>query len=201
MSQQNSSSKRFWLRNPEKADLNQYWYSEGTLQALVQELVMSGCQHVAFLSTPSVFFSLPEDTPPRLGSFLFDLDEKWSGLPAFVRYDFNDPTGFTGVDAGSCDGFVIDPPFITQEVWEKYAETVRHLATRDPDTQKISAKIVASTIPENAPFMEELLGVRACPFKPSIPHLVYQYCFYTNYQPSEQALGCPNPEIPDEEED
>lgn len=34
------------------------------------------------------------------------------------------------------------------------------------------------------------------PFKPSIPHLVYQYDFYANYETT--ALAAKNPEIPDD---
>ncbi|CAN0468825.1 unnamed protein product, partial [Phaeothamnion confervicola] len=43
-------------------------------------------------------------------------------------------------------------------------------------------RILASTISENAPLMLELLRVRPVAFKPSIPNLVYQYDFYTNYE-------------------
>lgn len=41
--------------------------------------------------------------------------------------------------------------------------------------------------------MEELLNVKPQIFQPSIPHLVYQYRFYTNYESEE--LNKPNPEI------
>lgn len=43
--------------------------------------------------------------------------------------------------------------------------------------------------------MKELLGVTPQAFQPSIPNLVYQYNFYTNYTPT--ALGKKNPEIPE----
>ena len=39
--------------------------------------------------------------------------------------------------------------------------------------------MIGSTITENAAFMHEVLGVRPVRFQPSIPHLVYQYDFYT----------------------
>lgn len=41
--------------------------------------------------------------------------------------------------------------------------------------------------------MESLLGCQPQVFKPSIPHLVYQYALYTNY-PSQQ-LCVANPEL------
>lgn len=82
---------------------------------------------------------------------------------------------------------MIDPPFITREVWGKYAETVRLLL-------KPEGKILLSSILENADMLGELLGVRPVAFQPSIPHLVYQYNFYTNYL--SQGLERRNPEIP-----
>jgi EEF1A lysine methyltransferase 1 len=56
--------------------------------------------------------------------------------------------------------------------------------------------VLASTIPENAAFMEELLGVRPRRFRPSIPHLVYQYAMYCNYD--SPGLDVPNPEVPED---
>jgi hypothetical protein len=43
--------------------------------------------------------------------------------------------------------------------------------------------------------MAELLGCHPCAFMPSIPHLVYQYYFYTNYP--ETVLNVKNAEIPE----
>ncbi len=45
--------------------------------------------------------------------------------------------------------------------------------------------------------MEELFGARPAVFRPSIPHLVYQYDLYINYVAASAALNTPNPEIPD----
>lgn len=53
--------------------------------------------------------------------------------------------------------------------------------------------MLCSTIGENAEFMEELLGAVPRAFKPSIPHLVYQYSLYTNYE--SDRLSASNPEI------
>mgnify|MGYP001808207540 CR=1 FL=1 len=35
-------------------------------------------------------------------------------------------------------------------------------------------RVIASTVAENGPLMRELFGAMPCPFKPAIPHLVYQ---------------------------
>lgn len=45
-------------RVPENGDFNQYWYSAKTIEALVAE-VEENSTKAAFLSTPSILFSLP----------------------------------------------------------------------------------------------------------------------------------------------
>jgi hypothetical protein len=79
---------------------------------------------------------------------------------------------------------VIDPPFITREVWEKYAATANFLLSE-------GGRLICTTIRENAAMMNELLQARAASdtlswpsadslqvkpqrFQPCIPHLVYQ---------------------------
>ena len=91
---------------------------------------------------------------------------------------------------------VIDPPFITREVWEKYTEAVKLLLKKD-ENNVIDGKLLCSTIDENKDFMMELLNVAPTVFRPSIPNLVYQYNFYTNYKDDAQLEK--NPEIPDME--
>ena len=83
---------------------------------------------------------------------------------------------------------VIDPPFITQEVWEKFALTCNIVL-------KPKGKIILTTVAENEKLLHRLLGVTPTRFKPSIPHLVYQYNLFTNY-PSERFSQL-NPEIPE----
>ncbi len=56
-------------------------------------------------------------------------------------------------------------------------------------------KILGTTIGENAPFLERLLGLRPCVYQPSIPHLVYQYNVYVNYD--SERMSKRNPEIPE----
>ena len=49
----------FLVRNKEKSDLNQYWYSKATINFMVSECEVYG-KRIAFLSTPSVFFTLKD---------------------------------------------------------------------------------------------------------------------------------------------
>jgi len=157
----------------------------------VETVCASEDTKACFLSTPSVYFSLSEDVRAR--SWCFDLDEQWKSDRGFVRYDFNAPVDFANAEAlkGTFDMAVIDPPFITREVWEKYAETARFLL-------KPGGAVMGSTIAENEGFMKELLNCEPQTFMPSIPTLVYQYKFYASYPSS--SLREKNPEIPDDDE-
>ena len=56
---------------------------------------------------------------------------------------------------------VIDPPFITREVWEKYTESAHALLKEKPAYNSESGQVIGTTVAENAPFMEELLGCKA----------------------------------------
>lgn len=81
---------------------------------------------------------------------------------------------------------VIDPPYITEEVWNKYAEASRFLL-------KEGGLILGSTIDENEEMLKNMLDLHRIKFRPSIPNLVYQYSFYVNYD--DEACNEKNPEI------
>lgn len=61
----------FLIKHKENADLNQYWYSNKTIEVLVNESTANGPK-CAFLSTPSVYFSLT-DQNVKSNSFVFDV--------------------------------------------------------------------------------------------------------------------------------
>ena len=71
---------------------------------------------------------------------------------------------------------VIDPPFITREVWEKYADCAKLLLN-----QGGPRLYLISTIDENESMIKELTGSVPQVFRPSIPNLCYQYSFYASY--------------------
>ena len=177
----------FLAKYGEREDLNQYWYSDPTIKVMVDE-VLNNSKKACFLSTPSIYFSLPKKSEVRAASWLFDLDDQWANLPNYFKYNYNFPEQIPKDLHGTFDYVVIDPPFITEEVWEKYAVATKMLLSPN-------GKILLTTIHENAPMLDRILGVKPNVFKPSIPHLVYQYSLYTNYE-SEQ-LDERNPEIPD----
>eukprot|EP00744_Colponema_vietnamica_P025989 GILI01038418.1.p2 GENE.GILI01038418.1~~GILI01038418.1.p2 ORF type:complete len:184 (-),score=47.97 GILI01038418.1:33-584(-) len=179
-----SSLNRFLLRNKEKADFNQYWFSEKTISFMVEQ-VETFATRTAFLSTPSIYFSL-KNADVKSRSKCFDFDQGFASDPNFVFYDFNHPENIPADLHHQFDFIVIDPPFITREVWEKYAAACRLLLAE-------GGKILCSTIAENADMMAELLGVAPKTFRPSIPNLVYQYSLYANYD--SEGLSQLNPEV------
>lgn len=61
----------FLARHKEKADMNQYWYSKATINFMVSECEQQG-KRIAFLSTPSVYFSL-KDKEIKKESRVFDV--------------------------------------------------------------------------------------------------------------------------------
>eukprot|EP00798_Chlamydomonas_sp_ICE-L_P004056 gene4056-14142_t len=152
------------------------------LEASTSKELEASTSKVAFLSTPSVYFSLKKGSDIRTASWVFDFDDQWAKDPHFFKYDFNKPEEVPAELLGTFDCCVIDPPFITREVWEKYAATAKLLL-------KEGGKVICSTVAENAPFMEELLGAKPCAFQPSIPNLIYQYNIFINFEPTLLVLS------------
>ena len=64
-------SNVFLVKHKEKELLNQYWYSRSTIVFLLAEIATQG-KKAAFLSTPSVYFSL-QDPTLKAASRVFDV--------------------------------------------------------------------------------------------------------------------------------
>ena len=169
----------------ENADLNQYWFSKNTMDAFVKEIQAQSKLGVAFLSTPSLYFSLTDENL-RSKSKVFEFDKQWSNDSGFVFFDYNNPEAISIALFGQFDMVVIDPPFITEECWEKYTQTTRLLLCP-------GGKVIGTTLVENEGFMHSLLGCKPVKFQPSIPNLVYQYNTYCSFSP--KFLDEINPEI------
>uniref|UniRef100_A0A7R9YZ19 Protein-lysine N-methyltransferase n=1 Tax=Chlamydomonas euryale TaxID=1486919 RepID=A0A7R9YZ19_9CHLO len=180
----------FLSRTAEDGDLNQYWYSSHTIKKIAEEVAASATK-AAFLSTPSVYFSLPADSPIKQASWVFDLDDQWSQDSNYFKYDFNKPDDIPKELHHVFDCVVIDPPFITREVWEKYAAAAKLLLSD-------SGKVIGTTVAENGAMLAEIIpGMAVTKFKPSIPNLIYQYNLFTTFPP--KVLCEVNPEIPDDD--
>ncbi|TYZ67139.1 hypothetical protein PybrP1_009701 [[Pythium] brassicae (nom. inval.)] len=72
----------------------------------------------------------------------FDVKFATEGTNKFVPFDFNTPEQIPLELHSSFDFVVIDPPFITKEVWEKYADTAKLLMRGE------GCKILLTTIGE-----------------------------------------------------
>lgn len=131
---------------------------------------------------------LTDDLPAlrRLLACLLQFDRQWEADAGFVHYDYRQPEALPSELAGAFDFIVVDPPFITHDVWSLYAQAVQFLAAP-------GARLLLSSVAENEAFLAGLLGVHRTVFQPSIPHLVYQYAFFANYV--SPALSERNPEI------
>lgn len=64
----------------------------------------------------------------------------------FVFFDFNHPENIPKKYEGYFDMLVIDPPYVTKEVWEKYAEAIKFILSPE-------GKIILSTLDENKDFI------------------------------------------------
>ena len=183
-----SKDNKFLKRTPENADFNQYWFSEKTIQFILNQIQKNNAGgRIGLIATPSIFFSLLADTQEK--SYLFDIDDVLISKHKNGRkYDFNwtDYDKYFSDLKGTFDFIVIDPPFITEEAWSKFAAFGKYLANE-------KCKFLVSSIAENAQNLKKFLGVDMKEFKPSIPHLVYQYNFFANYE--DEELNKKNPEI------
>jgi len=103
---------------------------------------------------------------------------------------------FDGDLKGTFDMVVVDPPYITREVWEKYTETSNFLLKEKPAFNSKSGIFLGTTVVENKEMIEELLAGKPTKFQPSIPNLVYQYNSYANFD-AVSHLNVRNPEIPE----
>ncbi len=84
----------------------------------------------------------------------------WRDDRGFVYYDFNKPEELREDLLKSFDMVVVDPPFITEEVWRKYAATCKLLLKEgiDETTGQSFGKVILTTIYENKNLLNELLN-------------------------------------------
>mmetsp|Transcript_16178 Transcript_16178/g.19150 ORF Transcript_16178/g.19150 Transcript_16178/m.19150 type:complete len:262 (-) Transcript_16178:133-918(-) len=187
----------FLAAAPEIANMNQYWYSLPTINKMVS--VIRECSkradgnpmRVAFISTPSLFFSFTEEE--RKDCVVLDYDRQWADVHGFHFYDFNDPEVIPEQLKGQFDVIVIDPPFIQEACWRQYGITGNLLLKNPPsaasttntleDAEQLSdnmlenegGRTILTTVLENEHLLFELFpGTKPNVFRPSIPNLVYQ---------------------------
>jgi len=118
-----SAENEFLKKTEEKLTMNQYWFSAMTIDTMVNEIEKVATR-VTFLSTPSVYFSLKNQELKR-NSRLFDIDEAWASDPGFVKFNFKEVDKIPKEYHHYFDYVVIDPPFVTDVVWEQYARAAK----------------------------------------------------------------------------
>eukprot|EP00758_Cryptobia_borreli_P007834 Tbor_TRINITY_DN5333_c0_g7::TRINITY_DN5333_c0_g7_i1::g.4763::m.4763 len=236
----------FDIKNEDRL-LNQYWYSAATIDTLCREIELRG-RKVAFLSTPSLFFSLKNEMV-KAEAVLFEFDKQFGEKIAseatmkavrhldevlegtsgnngagntneselcrlretvgedakkkhFCYYDYNKSEQIPMQYMGYFDYVVVDPPFITQEVWEQYGKTIKFIldpkSPGGPDSCGEGGQVLFTSVMENHCMLENVADRRLYVswYKPSIPHLTYQYYIFTSYNPPEKSpLMTLNPEI------
>lgn len=182
-----SSKNKFLKLNIEKKEYNQYWFSEKTIEFIISQIVNNTkpTESIALLSCPSIFFSLEKEVQDRC--FLFDIDTSLlKKHPNAVFYDFNDYSNIESKYFSFFDFILIDPPFIAKEPWKKYADFTKLIG-------KECFKVLSCSIAENEKFLDEFLSLKRKEYQPSIPNLVYQYSFYSNYD--DERLNQTNDEL------
>ena len=188
-----SKKNKFLKVYGEKEQFNQYWFSENTIEFIVKQVEKYG-KKVAFVCTPSVFFSVNEEI--QKNGILFDYDEIFTKKSKnAVVYDYKDYSNIKGYD-NYFDFIMVDPPYINEDAWTLFANFIKKIAKKqDENITILDAKILTCSIEENEDFLEKLLNLKKRVYQPSIPHLVYQYNFFSNYE--EEELSIKNKEIID----
>src|SRR5689334_6018821 len=140
-----SKNNKFLKLNHEKEEFNQYWFSESTIEFIVNQVEKIKADKIAFVSTPSIFFSCSPETQDK--SVLFEYDDKiLKKHKNTVFFDFNDYSNIKDYN-DYFDLIIVDPPFINQAAWTKYSNFIKMISIKKDD--KIAAKIITCSIEEN----------------------------------------------------
>jgi len=180
-----SKNNNFLKLNPEKEKLNQYWFSEKTIAYMVNQVEKHG-KAIALISCPSIFFSLSPEMKEK--AVLFDYDEAFCKKHKnAVVFDYRDFEKLISEFENKFDFIVIDPPFIDEDPWTKFANFASLIAKKNSEGEidNKRTKILLSSIAENKDLLKRLLNVDMRSYQPSIPNLIYQYNFYSNYEDEE----------------
>ncbi|KAG6967497.1 hypothetical protein JG687_00004239 [Phytophthora cactorum] len=178
-----------------KEELNQYWYSAETVATLAKEAIVETPEsggRIAFLSTPSVYFSIQpqqNDGPNQRECFLFDFDPKFASEGEhFVPFDFNKPEEIPSELVGTFDFVVVDPPFITREEKRRFSSD-----GFDLDLTYVTQRLVALGYPA-----EKIEGIYRNHYRDVFRffeqrhpgrYRVYNLCVERRYAPDEKFHG------------
>ncbi|KAI9139948.1 putative N6-adenine methyltransferase-domain-containing protein [Paraphysoderma sedebokerense] len=150
--------------------LSQFWYDDRTAEILSNELIRltenDTTKRIACVSSPTVFVKLKELFPSRPNMYLFEYDTRFSIYQSsFIHYDYTRPTTFSSLPSsipsleGSMDVILADPPFLSEECWEKTAQSIKYLL-------KPEGKVVVCTGMVMRPHIERLVQAKMVKFRP-----------------------------------
>eukprot|EP00929_Paragymnodinium_shiwhaense_P080959 TRINITY_DN42267_c0_g1_i1.p1 TRINITY_DN42267_c0_g1~~TRINITY_DN42267_c0_g1_i1.p1 ORF type:complete len:231 (+),score=37.42 TRINITY_DN42267_c0_g1_i1:105-695(+) len=167
-------------RNSADIGLHQYWYSERTIQALLDEMESCGASRLAILSAPSLFFAMPPSLQEK--STLFEYDNQWAEHPGFVHYDFNCPDGIPASCQGAFDFALVDPPALCDgplQLYKQACDKLLGLEGRPP-------RIILCSTKWNHELAKRIFDAQRTPFAPCLPGCDHwdDFAFFANYETS-----------------
>lgn len=170
--------------------LSQFWYTDETQQTLADECLAVCDKNLAILCAPSVFVKLQqisadcikESSENRVYISLFEFDQRFSHcvtdeFSEFVFYDYKRPCSISADHHQGCyDTFLIDPPFLSSECFEKVAQTIKFLqSTPNPKIIVCSGAVMEEKV-------WELWSGKECRFQPEHEKgLSNHFKCYVNY--------------------
>ncbi|KAJ3304203.1 EEF1A lysine methyltransferase 1 [Kappamyces sp. JEL0829] len=180
--------------------LSQFWYHPDTAQTMALEILSETAPdaRIACIASPTAFVALASlDVQDRM-CYVLEFDKRYSQSAHrsfsvfghhFIHYDYNAPTA--GLDSlrGSLDYLVLDPPFLSQECWEKTSQTARFLL-------KPQGKMMVCTGMVMRDQIKRELDCRVTRFSPAHANgLSNEFACYLSY-PSQNATFEWMPEAP-----
>jgi len=149
---------------PEDWNLSQFWYTQETADILARQVLKNTREnsHIACLCAPTLFKSLLSlnDSKDRQ-IFLFEFDRRFGELYGenFVFYDYRNPQDLINHQNGKFrhgfDMIFLDPPFLSQECFDKVAELVEFM-------KKTETKIIVCSGEVMGPCIERLFNAKLC---------------------------------------
>jgi EEF1A lysine methyltransferase 1 len=141
---------------------------------------------VACVSTPTIFKWFKQHTHSNIDVKVFEFDRRFLRYgDDFVYYDYESPTMLRKKFHGCFDWVVVDPPFLSEEVLEKYAQTIELIMKKEGRIILMTGIKVRTFILEN---LGEKFGLKECVWKPSHSgSLKNDFGAFTNFEAVEMG--------------
>ena len=116
---------------------------------------------IGCIASPSAYVGLKKTLGDKQRDlFVFEFDKRFDVFQTdFVFYDFKEPLEFDKDLLKSFDFLIIDPPFLSQECWEKTSRTARALV-------KDNGKLLVCTGMVMKDLIKKELGCDVTDFEP-----------------------------------